>query len=359
LRYNGILLFIGITALSLILYKHLYLRIINRFVLLLIIGTMFTSNIRFYHGEVFTAILASIGLAALATKGWGWGAVVLGVLNTPVTFAGLFLVAIRRIWISKKMRFLLPLLLTIVLILVEAKIRLGSFFTTGYENDKGFQTLMPYSGQPGFSYPFFFGLLSILFSFGKGLIFFAPGLLLPLGKRVDEEKNHTIMEFYRICMMFLLGMILIYSKWWSWYGGWSFGPRFFLFASIPASLTIAVYLDQPSENLLENLLVLTILTLSVWVGVCGAVFHMDNLRFGMANNYALEPFIWYVPEFSALWHPFINRNKLLLNDYLIIIYADIILLYLGYPTFFKLMRQLKMNLKNVYHSMKPWSKWGF
>ena len=40
----------------------------------------------------------------------------------------------------------------------------------------GFRTALPYSGQPGFSYPFFFGVLSVLFAFGRGLVFFAPGL---------------------------------------------------------------------------------------------------------------------------------------------------------------------------------------
>jgi hypothetical protein len=39
---------------------------------------------------------------------------------------------------------------------------------------------MPYTGRPGFSYPFLFGVLGILFSFGRGLAFFAPALWLLL-----------------------------------------------------------------------------------------------------------------------------------------------------------------------------------
>ena len=33
-------------------------------------------------------------------------------------------------------------------------------------------TILTYSGRPGFSYPLFFGVLSVLFSFGKGLVCF-------------------------------------------------------------------------------------------------------------------------------------------------------------------------------------------
>ena len=60
-------------------------------------------------------------------------------------------------------------------ILLEAWIRRGSPFATGYENERGLRTLLPYSGLPGFTYPFVLGVLSSLFSFGKGLLFFAPG----------------------------------------------------------------------------------------------------------------------------------------------------------------------------------------
>ena len=89
------------------------------------------------------------------------------------------------------------------------------------------------------------GLLSILFSFGKGLIFFVPGLLLPvrgLLRKAAPDLQLDIYGIYLLWVAFVVGLILVYSPWWAWYGGWFWGPRFFLFACIPASFAIALRL---------------------------------------------------------------------------------------------------------------------
>ena len=62
------------------------------------------------------------------------------------------------------------------LVLLENAVQHGNPLEGGYANDAGRRTALPYSGLPGFSYPLFFGVLSVLFSFGRGLVFFAPGL---------------------------------------------------------------------------------------------------------------------------------------------------------------------------------------
>jgi hypothetical protein len=142
-------------------------------------------------------------------------------------------------------------------------------------------------------------------------------------------------------------MILIYAKWWSWYGGWSFGPRFFLFASVPASLALAIHLDKPSSGCLRNILVIMVLALSVWVGVSGAIFHLDKLEIGYLNRYALEHVVWYVPEFSVLWHPFVDRRELNWQDHLILVYGGMVFLNLGFPTLLKVCRQLGHALINI------------
>ena len=69
----------------------------------------------------------------------------------------------------------------------------------------GIKTIMPYSGRPGFSYPFLFGLLSILFSFGNGLLFFTPGLLLPIRKTLSKWPLHqkiNLSQVYTLWMCF-------------------------------------------------------------------------------------------------------------------------------------------------------------
>src|SRR5947209_7189724 len=73
-------------------------------------------------------------------------------------------------------------------------------------------------------------------------------------------------------------MILVYSSWWAWYGGWFWGPRFFLFASIPASFALAVRLHYRNTTLGINLLTAIVFILSVWVGINGAIYDSRMLE---------------------------------------------------------------------------------
>lgn len=164
-------------------------------------------------------------------------------------------------------------------------------------------TILPYSGQPEFSYPFFFGVLSILLSFGKGLLFYSPGLLLSL-PRTGSAVSQRLKASHTLWLWFLAGLVVVYAKWWAWFGGWVWGPRFFLLASVPASLAIAVRLQRIRESRLPSLVaLLAVLTLSVWVGINGAVYDQQDL--GVCRSETNEFLCWYVPEFSALWHPFV------------------------------------------------------
>src|SRR5437660_6092548 len=126
---------------------------------------------------------------------------------------------------------------------------------------------MPYSGRPGFSYPFFFGLLSILFSFGDGLLFYVPGLLLPIRKTLSkwpQDQKINLYQVYTLWICFVAGLILVYSSWWNWSGSVFWGPRFFLFACIPASFALPVCLMRYNEASLG----VSLLTLAVFGLTC-------------------------------------------------------------------------------------------
>src|SRR6185369_17960113 len=103
----------------------------------------------------------------------------------------------------KRLRDVLPLLATIALVLAENWIRRGSPFSQGYDDNHGVQTIMPYSGLPGFSYPFFFGLLGILLSFGKGLIFYTPGMFLPVRRALSMLRETARQQTYMLYLLWL------------------------------------------------------------------------------------------------------------------------------------------------------------
>jgi hypothetical protein len=355
-RFNTLLLAGGLVATILLLRGVVEERLLRAFTLVIIAASMFPNHVRDYFGEVFTAVFVLVGLAAIASRrpALGWTAIVIAVANTPATIVGLLLVALRRAWDTKRARYLIAVVVAAALILLENWIRRGHPLATGYENNAGFPTVMPYSGRPGFSYPFLFGLLSLVLSFGKGLLFFAPGLLL-IRQTDGEETMRPLREIVRYSTWFLAGLILVYAKWWAWYGGWFWGPRFFLVASIPASLAIALRLRMPerlSGPAAAGLLV--VLMLSVWVGVSGAVFDKDNLAVCVENSYALEFLCWYTPEFSVLWRPFVAPTGLASIRWLLPAYCTVVFVWLSASLMKTLAARVAAAVARELHELSAW-----
>jgi hypothetical protein len=359
-RYNFILFVIGLLIIYMLLKDRVERGLIRKFFIILIAGSMFANHLSTYYGEVFTAMLVGVGImaAVIGPRLGGWIAVVLGVINTPSTIIGLGFVVIRQIVAHKRLRYMLAIVVAVGLIGAENFIRRGNPLNAGYENDFGFVTVMPYSGKPGFSYPIFLGLLSILFSFGKGLLFFAPGLLLPVRSRLlRQERKLDLYSVYILWITFLIGLILTYAHWWAWYGGLFWGPRFFLFASIPASFALATRLQYRDNSLIANLFVLLVLALSVWVGIDGAVFDQQTLGICTAHYYSLEFLCHYVPEFSVLWRPFVVAEPLNVNGIVYIVYSAVAFVYLSMPLFGSILQETITkagNFGRVYLDLKSW-----
>ena len=79
---------------------------------------------------------------------------------------------------------------------------------------------------------------------------------------------------------------------------------------------------RPFESVSKNLVLICVLVLSTWVAVDGAVFGQSGLQqIALANNSALEWVVWYVPQFSPLWYPFIQHTPLGPLDWLMVIYC--------------------------------------
>ncbi|GCE22741.1 hypothetical protein [Dictyobacter kobayashii] len=348
LLYNYIVFAISLLATYLLCKDRLDRGLLRKFFLLMITASMFAAHLASYYGEVFTAVCVGFGIMAALirfTSLGGWIVIVLGVANTPATLVAFGLVVLKRILDKKRLRYALAIIAAAILVLGESWIRRGSPFASGYDNDAGYHTFMPYSGLPGFSYPFFFGLLSIFFSFGKGLIFFTPGLFLPIGKTLKMWRDKYALNMYQVYTLwicFVIGLVIIYSRWWSWYGGRYWGPRFFLFASIPASFALAVRLHNKETHLAINIFTAVVLALSSWVGICAVLFQSYvYLPTCAQNNYALEAACHYIPEYSVLWSPFVTHPHLQLRQELFLAYSLIVFIYFMFPLLFKIYQQAR------------------
>jgi hypothetical protein len=348
-RYNWTIFALCLGATYWLLRDRVERRLLRVFFLLLIAASMFPNHLRGYYGETFTALLAGMGilLVACGYRVGGWVAVVLGVANTPATLVGMALVVVRRVFERRTPGVLLVLAAAAALIGAENWIRRGSPFQTGYE--------------AGFTYPFFFGLLAILLSFGKGIVFYAPGLLLPVRSAIlmlREGKRRELYSAYVMWMCFLAGMVVVYANWWSWSGDWYWGPRFYLFASIPASFAIAVRLRRPSAAFGGNLLTLGALCLSTWVGIDGAVFDLNTLAQAcQSNNFAQVYLCQYIPQYSALWRPFVVAEQPTWQSWLFIAYCVLVFAYLVLPllqTIFRQGLELADSLRRTYLTRAAW-----
>jgi len=332
-----------------LLRNHVDRGLLRKFFLVLMYGSMFVAHLGLYFGEVFTALCVGFGVFVTFrrfTPIGGWVAVALGVANTPATLVGLGLLVLKRMVDSKRLRYLLVFGIAAACILMEAWVRRGSIFSNGYTNDHGIKTIMPYSGRPGFSYPFLFGLLSILFSFGKGLLFYIPGLLLPIRKTLSKwplQQKINLSQVYTLWICFLVGLILAYSPWWGWYGGIHFwGPRFFLFACIPASFALAVRLMRYQEASLGlNLLTLVVFCLSAWVNVDGAVFqYLITPKVCSQNLSRMLLLCWYTPAYSPLWQPFVFHLKINQGQQTFLLFSLVVAAYLATPLLIHLLKQI-------------------
>ena len=328
-RFNFILFIGALGAFYRVFVPDLGRRATLRFLLLLTTASMFPHHLGSYYGEAFTALFVGMGLAFVAARGAvrGWSLAVLGVANTPASLVGFGLAASGWASYRRHAKYLVPVAVAGALVMGEAWLRRGGPFVTGYESNAGARTVLPYSGLPGFSYPFILGVLSIFFSFGKGLLFFAPGLLFaPALLRQPSSAARTTLALW---LLFLAGLVLVYARWWAWYGGVFWGPRFFLFASLPAALALVMWLRLPVRSWTAEAAALIVIVWSFWVGVNGAVYGLSGTEVEIctANQYALEFLCWYVPEFSPLLRPLLVPRALSAIEYTALAYAAVACLY--------------------------------
>jgi hypothetical protein len=334
-RYNFILFILTTIILYKLIRPHVTRKMVLTFLIILTFASMLPGHLIHYYTEVFSVLTATVGILLLEKKKYAVAAILLTIstANIPTTIVPLGLLCVWLAWRNKRIWFLIIPVGTIILILLDAKLRMPrtlAAFTTYLSQDKGFPTVLPFSGQPGFSYPILLGILNELFSFGKGLLFFAPGLLLiPLAFKT--VKNAFLKNVLTDWCIFLFGLVLVYAKWWGWYGGWFWGPRFLLFAAVPSSLALAIMLTQKNGTRLKSVFILIISLWSFWVGVNGVIFGQKGLEVCTVNNYSLEHLCWFTPEFSVLFHPFISVQPVMAAEWIIITYSVLLWLLISMP----------------------------
>ena len=351
-RYNIFVLAAGFVIAYLVLRQRTERSNLRRFFLLILTASMFPYHLMTFYGEVFSAVCAGLGILLLTEGRWGWGwlLVILAVANTPALAVGMAFVSMLVALERRDPRHLLAPLLAAAAILLESWISRGHPLVSGYAGDgAGPSGIRPYTGIPGFSFPLFFGLLSILFSFGRGILFYQPALWFAFQRRSCERSLHRA---YVLWMAFLVGEILVFARWNQWHGAGFWGPRFLLFAAVPASYLLAARLANRQEGLLGNGLTFIALAFSAWVGVDGAIFHLKNLPDSFCDQVD-GVFCLYVPEFSPLWLPFVKAPWASHEESRVAIYCAAVFALLAAPLLGRIARQSWSMLRAAPKGLRP------
>jgi hypothetical protein len=118
-----------------------------------------------------------------------------------------------RVNVPALMRFGAPLAICFLFLAWLNWFRFGSVLETGYEPD-------------AFMNHFLFGIYGLIFSFNKGIVFYAPLLVLvPVGLWVMRRSQGG--EAMLIAGA-TLAYICLFAKFYNWGGGWSWGPRYLM-----------------------------------------------------------------------------------------------------------------------------------
>ncbi len=154
-------------------------------------------------------------------------------------------------------------------------------------------------------------------------------LVVPLGRAAP------------LMLVFTAGLVAVYAKWWAWYGGLAWGPRFFVFAAVPASLFLAVRIQQAGRSARADALTLAVLVLSAWVACAGAIADLGTLNFCKSNGYQYEQLCWFTPDYSSLWQPVRSFPVLSSSTLLLALLCGVVFAYLAAPLLVALARSLR------------------
>lgn len=164
-----------------------------------------------------------------------------------------------------------------------------------------------YAGQ-GFTTPLYVGLYGLLFSSGRSLFVYSPLLLLGV-----VSLAHFGQQFPALRLFILTAcatVIPFYSMWWTWHGGWSWGPRFLVplapFLLLPLGAKLATRPWWRATGL-------------VWLGSLLVVIPGVSVDFNpyiinsIQGDYANESRLWFFPWASPIighWHYLLTGQAL-------------------------------------------------
>lgn len=240
--------------------------------------------------KISRLIIAQFALLLLALNNF------LFILCIPILYLYLLSKSRNRHKIAAS-AFFLTAVISSLLIFLYNYWRYHDIFNFGYAGNSGYPTII-YNGKPGFSGNILVGLYGFLFSSGKSIFIYNPSLLLFFAcySRFLKERRKEFILFIAIFTIFTI----IYAKWWAWYGGICWGPRFLL----PLLSPLYVIIGYGLKELLirKKWFVITILFLGFLAQFIAVSIHPTrDLSTWAEPEFQNEYLLWFVPHFSPVF----------------------------------------------------------
>ena len=242
----------------------------------------------------------------------------LSVIASPIS--GLFIPAYiicSIIYLRQNKKLLLSFLLTLAVLMILTGtlnyIRFGSFGEFGYGSLYGTFSLNT-EWQ---------GLLGLLLSPGKGLIFYFPlVVLLPLAIKFSFRQNPSLsfLTVYIFVVLWLyFGTLLVNGESRSWSGAIAWGPRYFVPLLPLVALLIGRLLKYPRKFKTKRLIHLSIVLFSV----AGFIINLGGTlvwsEYGLIYAWERERlggFAWELMTWDPKYSPIVLHMKILFSNYI-------------------------------------------
>lgn len=244
-------------------------------------GTFALPYSKQFFSEPLVAACVTLAIERVLARRPGHAAAALGlaVLTRPQTLLLLPLFALV-LWRREGRRALAagagPLAVTAAIVVWYNLVRFGAPFDFGY-------------GGEGFTTPFVAGARGLLLDPAKSVLLFAPVLAVvpfALARARRTEPGAFVLLAGNFAITFVLA-----ACWWSWAGGWSWGPRFLLPAVVPLVAAVAPWIErsQARARLVAVLLAAGFAVSVPALVVSARAQQLDGPRVGpgIARQYAL------------------------------------------------------------------------
>ena len=213
--------------------------------------------------------------------------------------------------IGRLLAFAIPLAVLLGLLALYNLARFGTPFSTGYHFESG----------EGFNANWLLGLWGLLFSPYRGLFWYTPLALLSVLAWPGFIRRHRA-EGWLLAIVALV-MVAIFGKWWMWWGGFAWGPRFLVPLAPFLVVILAPWLEfgpvRGMWPILRRAALIAVLALSFIVQILAVTANYVNYEIALRSLYPTDwadPLKYGPPAmFNPAHSPVLGQLRLLLENF--------------------------------------------